>query len=91
MSKKKMVRKRAKLGRPKKPPACPECGSSAVVPIIHGVITPLLQKSIDEGKAVRADREEWEGMTEWYCKRCGCDWSRQWRRFKKPPTFGPAR
>jgi hypothetical protein len=90
MRKNKMVRKRAKLRRPKKPLACPECSSSAVVPIIHGVITPLLQKSIDEGKAVRADREEWEGMTEWYCKRCGCDWSGQWRRFKKPANFGPA-
>ena len=31
-----------------------------------------------------ADREEWEGMSEWYCKNCGCDWSRHSRRFKKP-------
>jgi hypothetical protein len=43
-----------------------------------------LQKAIDEGRAVPADREEWEGMTEWYCKDCGCDWSGGWRRFKKP-------
>jgi hypothetical protein len=91
MSNDKIARERAKPKRSKKPQACPECGSSAVVPIIHGVITPLLQKSIDEGKAVRADREEWEGMTEWYCKRCGCDWSRQWRRFKRPANFGPVR
>jgi hypothetical protein len=85
-----MRRKQTKLGRQKKPPICPTCGSSAVVPIIHGMITSSQQKSIDEGKAVRADREEWEGMTEWYCKRCGCDWSGRWRRFKKPANFEPA-
>ena len=55
------------------------------------MITPSLQKSIDEGKAVRADREEWEGMTEWYCKQCGCDWSGRWKRFKKPANFPPVR
>jgi len=33
---------------------------------------------------VRADREEWEGMTKWRCQNCGCDWSGQWRRFKTP-------
>ncbi|MGB7950192.1 MAG: hypothetical protein WCH75_21100 [Candidatus Binatia bacterium] len=79
-----MTRKKRTIKQPKPAPPCPQCGSSAVVPIIHGIVTPSLQESIDEGKAVRADREEWEGMTEWYCKQCGCDWSGQWRRFKKP-------
>ncbi len=65
-------------------PACPECGGADVVAVIHGVATPALQRAIDAGKAVRADREEWEGMTEWYCKSCGCDWGRHSRRFKKP-------
>jgi transcription elongation factor Elf1 len=91
MTNKEMARKQTKPKRQRKPPACPECGSSEVVPIIHGVITPSLQKSIDEGKAIRADREEWEGMTEWYCKQCGCDWSSQWKRFKKPANFPPVR
>jgi hypothetical protein len=68
----------------KKVPPCPECGSRHVVPIVHGIPTPALQKAIDEGRAVLADREEWEGMTEWYCKDCSCDWSRDWRRFKRP-------
>jgi hypothetical protein len=86
-----MAQKQSKLRRSKIPPVCPECGSFEVVPIIHGIITPSLQKSIDEGKAVRADREEWEGMTEWYCKQCGCDWSGEWRRFKKPANFPPVR
>jgi len=67
----------------KRPPHCPECGSENVVPIIHGIPTPALQRAIAEGRAVVADREEWEGMTEWYCKDCGCDWSGAWRRFKK--------
>jgi hypothetical protein len=80
-----MARKQTKPKRQRKPPACPECGSSAVVPIIHGIITSSMQKSIDEGHAVYADREEWEGMTEWSCKQCGCDWSGNWRRFKRPP------
>jgi hypothetical protein len=64
--------------------ACPECGSSEVIAVLHAPITPALQRAIDAGRAVRADREEWEGMTEWYCKSCGCDWSRHSRRFKKP-------
>jgi hypothetical protein len=68
----------------KRLPRCPECGSHHVVPIVHGIPTPTLQKAIDEGRAILADREEWEGMTEWYCKDCGCDWSGGWRRFKKP-------
>jgi hypothetical protein len=39
---------------------------------------------IEAGAAIAADREEWEVMREWYCKQCGCDWSRHSRRFKKP-------
>lgn len=68
----------------KKPPVCRECGSGAVIPVIHGVITAEIQQSIDAGKAIAADREEWEGMTEWYCTSCGCDWGAHSRRFKKP-------
>jgi hypothetical protein len=79
------VRRKAKKTKPlAPPPICPECGGSKVIPVVHGPITPALQRSIKEGRAVRADREEWEGMTEWYCKQCGCDWSGAWRRFKKP-------
>jgi hypothetical protein len=69
--------------RKKKTPICPECGSSEVIPVIHGLITPALQHSIDAGLVMHADREEWEGMTEWYCKSCGCDWGHHSRRFKK--------
>jgi hypothetical protein len=54
------------------------------VPIIHGIPTLAQAKAIKDGKAIRADREEWEGMAERYCKTCGCDWSRHSRRFKKP-------
>ncbi len=69
---------------PKRLPRCPECGSTNVVPIVHGIPTPELQRAIDEGRAVAADREEWEGMTESYCKDCGCDWGGGWRRYKRP-------
>jgi hypothetical protein len=69
---------------PKKLPVCPECGSVAVVPVVHGVITPTIQQALDAGEAIAADREEWEGMTEWFCKACGCDWGPHSRRFKKP-------
>jgi len=68
----------------KKTPVCPECGAADVVPVLHAPITPSLQRSIKSGRAVLADREEWEGMTEWRCQRCGCDWNRRWRRFKTP-------
>ncbi|HEX2930155.1 MAG TPA: hypothetical protein VHV54_10600, partial [Candidatus Binatia bacterium] len=69
---------------PPRPPLCPECNSNNVVPDIHGVITSAIQRRIDAGRAIHADREEWEGMTQWFCKACGCDWSRHSRRFKKP-------
>jgi hypothetical protein len=86
------VKHQAKKTRPKKgSPICPECGSNQVVPVIHNPITPALQHSIDTGLAVRADREEWEGMSEWYCKTCGCDWSRHSRRFKKPGSVNATR
>lgn len=39
---------------------------------------------LDAGTAILSDREEWEGITEWYCKSCGCDWSKTQRRFKIP-------
>jgi hypothetical protein len=78
-----MARKRKRTNRAGKPPACPECGSGDVLPVVHGPLSAALKKSVDQGKAVIANREEWEGMTEWYCKACGCDWSGAWRRFKK--------
>ena len=74
---------RAKLKKSQKP-ACPECASPAVIPVIHGVPSTAQAKAIAHGQAIAADREEWEGMSEWYCKSCGCDWSRHSRRFKKP-------
>jgi transcription elongation factor Elf1 len=68
----------------KKPANCPACGAADVVPVVHAPITPALQRSIDKDRAVLADREEWEGMSEWRCKSCGCDWNRHWSRFKTP-------
>jgi hypothetical protein len=78
-------RKAGNQNRPgKRTRACPECGSVEIIPIVDGIPSPALQKLIDEGKAMIADREEWEGMSEWYCKACRCDWSGEWRRFKMP-------
>jgi hypothetical protein len=71
---------------PKRIPPCPACGSAAVVPIIHGIPSRAERQALERGDAVVADREEWEGLTEWYCKQCGCDWSGAWRRFKKAPS-----
>ena len=65
-------------------PSCPECSGSDVVRVLHGLVKPAQLKAIKQGKAILADREEWEGMSEWYCKSCGSDWSRHSRRFKKP-------
>jgi hypothetical protein len=59
--------------------------------VLHGYITPALQRSIEGGKAIVADREEWEGMSAWYCKACGCDWSGRWRRFKKVGSINATR
>jgi hypothetical protein len=77
-----MKSKPTKAGKP--PPPCPECGGSSVVLVIHGIPTAAQAKKIAQGQAVAADREEWEGLSEWYCNTCGCDWSRHSRRFKKP-------
>jgi len=70
--------------RGKKTPICPECGSRETIPVFHTPLRPAQKELIDTGRAILADREEWEGMTEWYCKSCGCDWGRHSRRFKKP-------
>jgi hypothetical protein len=81
---KRTTKRARKSPRKRKTPICPECGADQVIPVIHSPITPLLQRSIDAGRAILADREEWEGITEWYCKTCGCDWGKHSRRFKKP-------
>lgn len=72
-----------KKARTRRIPACPECGGKEIIPMLHGVITAAQQRAIDAGKAIHADREEWEGLSEWFCKTCRCDWSRHSRRFKK--------
>jgi hypothetical protein len=79
-----MVRKTLRKQPHKSLPLCPECGSRSVIPVIHGIITPTRQRAIAAGKAIAADREEWEGLSQWFCKSCRCDWSRHSRRFKKP-------
>jgi len=82
---KKPVLRKAKKKKPRaRRPHCPACSGREVVAVLHGLITPILQRAINAGRAMIADREEWEGMSEWYCKICGCDWSRHSRRFKKP-------
>jgi hypothetical protein len=86
-----MVQRRTKRKRAVKAPLCPECGGPNVIPVVHGPLTPSLQRSINAGRAILANREEWEGMTKWYCKACGCDWSRHSRRFKKPGSVNATR
>ena len=79
-----ITRVTSKIPRPaKSPPLCPACGSAKVVATVHGIPTTAQTNAIKRGDAVLADREEWEGISEWYCKICGCDWSRHSRRFKK--------
>jgi hypothetical protein len=80
-----------KSPRKKASPICPRCGSPEVIPVLHNPITQAQQRAIDAGRATLADREEWEGMMEWYCKSCGCDWGRHSRRFKKPGGVNAAR
>jgi len=75
---------RAKKKRQKRIPVCPQCQSTQVVPIVHGLPNAAQSKAIKLGRAIIADREEWEGMSEWFCQSCGSDWSRHSRRFKMP-------
>jgi hypothetical protein len=81
-----MAEARMKPKWPRRTPPCPACGSRSVVPIIHGLPSGADREALEKGDAMVADREEWEGLTEWYCKQCGCDWSGAWRRFKKALT-----
>jgi hypothetical protein len=84
-----MTRK-GRSNKPRQTPRCPECGALAI-PVVHGIPSSAQQKAIKEGNAIVSDREEWEGMTEWYCKGCGCDWSGRWRRFKRPGSVNATR
>ena len=59
---KRTTKRARKSPRKRKTPICPECGADQVIPVIHSSITPSLQHSIDAGRAILADREEWEGM-----------------------------
>ena len=79
-----MAAKKKKNKTVKRIPPCPECAATEVVAVIHGIPTRSARKLMEMNKAVHADREEWEGLAEWHCKSCGCDWSRHWRRFKIP-------
>jgi hypothetical protein len=78
-------------GKTRKAPRCPECGAAEVIPVVHGIPTPALQTAIEAGNAIASNREEWEGLTEWYCKVCGCDWSGRWRRFKRGGSVNATR
>jgi hypothetical protein len=86
-----MLDRKSKAPKTKKFPKCPECGAAEVIPVVHGIVTPALQKAIEAGKAIISNREEWEGLTQWYCKSCGCDWSGGWRRFKKTGSVNATR
>jgi hypothetical protein len=72
-----------KRRKQKKTPACPQCGSSKFVPVLYGSPTPEMREAVRRGRAVLADCEEWEGLPEWHCAACGCDWRGGWTRFKK--------
>jgi hypothetical protein len=85
------MRAKSKPPKTNKVPNCPECGSPTVIPVVHGIATPALQRAIEKGEAIISNREEWEGLTEWYCKTCGCDWSGRWRRFKKTGSVNATR
>jgi len=72
-----------KFKKTKRKPACPQCGSHKVVPVVYGLLNPELEKTLKKGRAILGDRHEWEGMSEWHCSECGCEWRGSWIRFKK--------
>lgn len=53
---------------------CPKCKSYEVIPIIHGYPTEEAQRMAEEGRALLAGCEVWEGMPLWQCKNCGHEW-----------------
>ena len=53
-----------------KPPNCPHCGSSAVIPILYGDPAPEAVVSAERGELLLGGCCVEDGMSEWHCKKC---------------------
>jgi formate dehydrogenase maturation protein FdhE len=63
-------------------PLCPECGSKTVLPIVYDLVNAAAKRALRGGEIILADRHDWEGLPQWHCKECGCEWRGRWRSFK---------
>jgi ribosomal protein S27AE len=63
-------------------PSCPECGSEGVLPIHYGLPNSAAKRALRDNKIILADCQDWEGLPQWHCKKCGCEWRGAWRSFK---------
>lgn len=72
-----------KMIKTKMAPACPQCGSHKILPIIYGTPGPELKRALRSGQAIMGRREEWEGQPQWHCRECESEWRGSWIRFKR--------
>lgn len=75
--------KRRKNPKSRRPPLCPHCGSAEVLKVVYGLPGPGLQRAIRRGEVVLDSSLEWEGMPEWRCRGCGCEWRGGWMKFSR--------
>lgn len=59
----------------RRPPTCPQCGSSAVIPIAYGLPTEEAMRQAQEGKvALGGCVFSSEISPRWHCKTCKSRW-----------------
>lgn len=73
---------RESAARKKHKPVCPECGSKTVLSIVYGLANGPAKRALRSDRIMLADRHDWEGLPQWHCKKCGCEWRGRWRSFK---------
>ena len=56
-------------------PACPQCGSAEVVPIIYGFPGPELAEESERGKVELGGCVVSDDDPRWCCKRCDHRWA----------------
>ena len=74
---------RRKAAGVKKRAVCPLCGSHDVIPIVYGNPDLETQRALRRGDAILNTCQEWEGLPEWHCRVCRCEWRGGWIIFKR--------
>ncbi|MEW6144575.1 MAG: hypothetical protein AB1598_06100 [Thermodesulfobacteriota bacterium] len=58
-------------------PACPECGSHDVLPIVYGLPGPELEARAVRGEVVLGGCIVYDSAPDLHCKSCNAEWNDQ--------------